>query len=64
MQILNDDGGGWGGEGLLAEVFEEGGGEVALAAAGDDDYDELAGVARFLRDLQCCVDGGAGGDSY
>ena len=49
---------------MLAEVFEEGGGEVALAGAGDDDDDEFAGVAGFLRDLEGGVDGGAGGDSY
>ena len=36
---------------MLAELFEEGGGEVALAGAGDDDDDEFAGVAGFLRDL-------------
>jgi hypothetical protein len=31
----------------LAEVFEEGRGEVALAGAGDDDDDEFAGVAGW-----------------
>jgi len=36
---LQGDGGSWGGEGLLAELFEEGCGEVALAGAGDDHYD-------------------------
>jgi hypothetical protein len=41
LVALQNDGGGWGGEGLLAEVFEEGGGEVALAGAGDDDDDEF-----------------------
>ena len=49
---------------MLAELFEEGGGEVALAGAGDDDDDEFAGVAGFLRDLECGEDGCAGGDSY
>lgn len=49
--VLEGDGGGWGVEGLLAEVFEEGGGEVALAGAGDDDYDEFAGVTGFVGDF-------------
>jgi len=35
----------------LAELFEEGGGEVALVGDGEDGYDSFAGVAGFLRDL-------------
>ena len=63
LVALQSDGRGWGGEGLLAEVFEEGGGEVALAGAGDDDDDEFAGVAGLVGDLEGGEDGGAGGDS-
>jgi hypothetical protein len=49
--LLDGDGRGWSVEGLLAELVEEGCGEVALAGAGDDDYDQFAGVAGFLRNL-------------
>ena len=49
--------------GLVAEVVEEDGGEVALAGAGDDDDDELARVFGVVGELEGGVDGGAGGDA-
>lgn len=60
---LQGDSRGWGVEGLLAEFLEEGGGEVALTGAGDDDDDEFARMTRLLRDLESGVNGGAGGDA-
>ena len=51
-------------KGLLPQLVEEPGGEIALAEVGKDDDDQLARVLRVARKLDRRVDRRAGGDAH